>query len=145
MVPILCSFDWIDICYITFLFNQLCGDLFPTSQIAKFMGPTWGPPGSCRPQMGPMLTQWTLVSGYLTFAFSVNGQDWDCTDSSIPSPWKTRAWWYYLIKTLVAGEAKASKFMMLTYILAWMDSSWSDTYPTMALVNFWHPHVFSEA
>ena len=25
------------------------------SQIAKFMGQTWGPPGSCRPQMGPML------------------------------------------------------------------------------------------
>ena len=23
-------------------------------QIAKFMGPTWGPPGSSRPQMGPM-------------------------------------------------------------------------------------------
>ena len=22
-------------------------------QIAEFMGPTWGPPGSCRPQMGP--------------------------------------------------------------------------------------------
>ena len=25
-----------------------------TSQIARFIGPTWGPPGSCRPQMGPM-------------------------------------------------------------------------------------------
>ena len=25
------------------------------SQITKFMGPTWGPPGSCRPQMGSML------------------------------------------------------------------------------------------
>ena len=24
-------------------------------QIARFMGPTWGPPGSCRPQMGPCL------------------------------------------------------------------------------------------
>ena len=24
-----------------------------SSQIAKYMGPTWGPPGSCRPQMGP--------------------------------------------------------------------------------------------
>ena len=24
------------------------------SQIAKFMGPTWGPPESCRLQMGPM-------------------------------------------------------------------------------------------
>ena len=23
-------------------------------QIASFMEPTWGPPGSCRPQMGPM-------------------------------------------------------------------------------------------
>ena len=28
-----------------------------------FMGPTWSPPGSCRPQMGPMLAPWTLVSG----------------------------------------------------------------------------------
>ena len=27
--------------------------LMPT-QIAKFMGPTWGTPGSCRPQVGPM-------------------------------------------------------------------------------------------
>ena len=33
--------------------------------IAKFMGPTWGPPGSCWPQMGPMLAPWTLLSGYV--------------------------------------------------------------------------------
>ena len=33
------------------------------SQIANFMGPMWGPPGSCRPQMGPMLAPWTLLSG----------------------------------------------------------------------------------
>ena len=33
------------------------------SQIAKFMGPTWGPPVSCRCQMGPMLVPWTLLSG----------------------------------------------------------------------------------
>ena len=33
------------------------------SQIAKFMGPRWGPPGSCRPQMGPMLAPRTLLSG----------------------------------------------------------------------------------
>ena len=32
-------------------------------RIAKFMGPTWGPPGSCRPQMGPMLAPWSLLSG----------------------------------------------------------------------------------
>ena len=27
------------------------------------MGPTWGPPGSCRPQIDPMLAPWTLLSG----------------------------------------------------------------------------------
>ena len=35
------------------------------TQIAKIMGPTWGPPGSCRPQMGPMLGTWILLSGKL--------------------------------------------------------------------------------
>ena len=29
-------------------------DIMPP-QIARFMGPTWGPLGSCRPQVGPML------------------------------------------------------------------------------------------
>ena len=24
------------------------------TQIARIMGPTWGPPGSCQPQVGPM-------------------------------------------------------------------------------------------
>ena len=27
------------------------------------MRPTWGPPRSCRPQMGPMLAAWTLLLG----------------------------------------------------------------------------------
>ena len=34
-----------------------------STQLAKFMGPTLGPPGSCRPQMGTMLVPWTLLSG----------------------------------------------------------------------------------
>ena len=33
------------------------------TQVARFMGPTWGPPVSCRPQMGPMLAPLTLLSG----------------------------------------------------------------------------------
>ena len=37
------------------------------SEIAKFMAPTWGPPGSCRPQMGPMLAPQTLLSGMFPF------------------------------------------------------------------------------
>ena len=35
----------------------------PTTRIARFMGPTWGSPGSCRPQMGPILAPWNLLSG----------------------------------------------------------------------------------
>ena len=38
--------------------------LFIVSQIARFMGPTWGPPGSCWSHMGPMLAPWTLLSGW---------------------------------------------------------------------------------
>ena len=47
------------------LYNENC-DTYKTasSQIAKFMGPTWVPPGSCQPQMGPMLAPWTLLSGF---------------------------------------------------------------------------------
>ena len=33
------------------------------SQIARFMGPTWGPPGTDRTQVGPMLAPWSLLSG----------------------------------------------------------------------------------
>ena len=35
------------------------------TQIAKFVWPTWGPPGSWRPQVGPTLAPWILLSGKL--------------------------------------------------------------------------------
>ena len=44
--------------------------LSEAAQIAKLMGPTWGPPGSWRPQMGPMLAPWTLLSGGLWTNYS---------------------------------------------------------------------------
>ena len=45
--------------------NCCRGLVCPITQITKFMGPTWGPPGSCQPQMGPMLVPWTLLSGHV--------------------------------------------------------------------------------
>ena len=33
--------------------------------MARFMGPTWGPPGADRTQVGPMWATWTLLSGNL--------------------------------------------------------------------------------
>ena len=35
--------------------------------IARFMGPTWGPSGADRTQVGPMLAPWTLLSGASLF------------------------------------------------------------------------------
>ena len=43
--------------------TNLVDTILIASHKAKFMGPTWGPPGSCRPQMGPMLAPWNLLSG----------------------------------------------------------------------------------
>ena len=45
----------------------LCVDESVGPQIARFIGPTWGPPGSFRPQMGPMLAP-TLLSRAITDA-----------------------------------------------------------------------------
>ena len=38
------------------------------AQIGRFTWPTWGPPGSCWPQVGPMRAQWTLLSGWYNWA-----------------------------------------------------------------------------
>ena len=46
-------------------------------QIAKFIGPSWGPPGSCRPQMGPMVAPGTLLSGTACFLAWSNKQKWE--------------------------------------------------------------------
>ena len=38
-----------------------------TSQIARFIWPRWGPPGSDRARVGPMLAPWTLLTGIASF------------------------------------------------------------------------------
>ena len=49
-------------------------DIFEVPQIENFMGPTWGPPGSCRPRMGPMVAPWTLLSGPICYRLSPAGR-----------------------------------------------------------------------
>ena len=46
------------------------------AQIAKFIGPTWGPSGSCRPQMGPMWVPWILLLGSCQTSSQVTGDLW---------------------------------------------------------------------
>ena len=49
--------------YVAYFVNTKSDKSF-TFQIAMFMGPTLGPPGSWRPQVGPMLALWILLSGF---------------------------------------------------------------------------------
>ena len=57
---------------------QMVGTLYPTklwmvfaiavtSLIARFMGPTRGPSGADRTQVGPMLAPWTLLSAIISY------------------------------------------------------------------------------
>ena len=54
------SLNWI----LEVLISVLCRHAIST-QIVRFMGPMWGPPGADRTQVGPMLAPWTLLSGYV--------------------------------------------------------------------------------
>ena len=83
-------------------------NLVMISQIAKFMGPTWGPPGSCRPQMGPMLAPWTLLSGIVPIfpVHCVTTVTWHCRKNfsqwggSLPL---TKFFWQHQIAVVIQG------------------------------------------
>ena len=52
------------------------------TQIARFVWPTWGPPGSWRPQVGPTLAPWILLSGKVNITCHSGSDPW----------WVTRDW-----------------------------------------------------
>ena len=62
------------------------------TQIAKFMGLTWGPPGSCRPQMGPCWPHEPCHQGIAT----------------------PLGWWIRVCRTRVTGGGRRERFQALT-------------------------------
>ena len=46
--------------------------------IARFMGPTWGPSGADRTQVGSMLAPWTLLTGLYIRKFLPGRPCWAC-------------------------------------------------------------------
>ena len=91
--------------------------------IARFMGPTWGPSGADRPQVGPMLAPWTFLSGRLTTYYVAMIQNKACNNrASIPCPlsgrtsysqisWNIEAarldfWWSYLSAIWQASQQR---------------------------------------
>ena len=62
---------------------------FGLTLIARFMGPTCGPSGADRAQVGPMLAPWTLLSG-------------DISQSPLPSFWRNIKIYLYFLSHLEA-------------------------------------------
>ena len=82
---------------IVFFFISLC------TQIARFTWPTWGPPGSCRPQVGPVWAARTLLSEYVCIALLSQvgtAQNSQRTDGVAPYRWITirisAVVWYFV-------------------------------------------------
>ena len=56
------------------------------SQIARFMRPTWSPPGANRAQVGPMLAPWTLLPELIIKNMMTKQKAY------IPLPWASVHW-----------------------------------------------------
>ena len=60
------QFYWIHVTQFPISLSVTLLVLVQDSLIVRFMGPTWGPAGAYRTQVGPMLDSWTLLSGLFT-------------------------------------------------------------------------------
>ena len=70
------------------------------TQIARFMRPTWDPPGSCRPQMGPMLA----TSGKLLLLDNENHSPWESPLSSFCLPYQHSVIYLHCCQLLTMGS-----------------------------------------
>ena len=116
-----------------------------TSQLKRFMGPTLGPPGADRTQMGPMLAPWTLLLGLLykynpswlvKLLFVIKScyaaiSSWfmhtHCTISCIicASLTGSRLMQMFHIKELILGLCPANltqRYFVTTFLIGWAQS-----------------------
>ena len=125
-----------------FLYKRYYTLLLLTSQIAKFIGPKWRPPRSSRPQMGPMLAPWTLLSWLTSQTPKFMGPTWGPPGHVGPS-WAPR-WPYeacyqglYQPNTLITTLG-----MLLMTILTWQ---YRPKLPNMLYLGAWEDEKFIEA
>ena len=79
------------------------------TQIANFMGPTWGPPGSCRPQMGPM--KLAIRAGFC------NNDDRASVDYKCARSWNKFKWLDFEIGHWDSSSSNGRRCDMLHFFL----------------------------
>ena len=103
---------------------EICGgECWGATLIARFMGPTWGPPGDDRTQVGPMLATWTLLSGYVHGTYHGLLINW------IPGFTLRKKYWWWRVQVLgpvqkimfsinqLKNTVKLYKWFMFCYVL----------------------------
>ena len=61
----MCFCGFVCCCYMSAWYHHVTSNsLMWSSQIARFVGPTWGPSGADMKQADPILAPWTLLSGF---------------------------------------------------------------------------------
>ena len=92
------------------------------TQITKFLGPTWDPPGSYRPQMGPMLAPWTLLSGCELYFMRYTAAFYEIySSSSYDITWHDLylcvCWWH---ENMWNSPLSNDQEILLPYVVAWI-------------------------
>ena len=106
------KYSFIIFCYHNDKISWFCGRPIPNQLrlnlpvIARFMGPTWGPPGADRTQVAPLLAPWTLLSGsssHVPPCISIYTERFrmNC-DSNKPLKHTTESWWRHQIEIFSA-------------------------------------------
>ena len=104
-----------------FCVTSFASYLETSTLIARFMGPTWGPSGADRTQVGPMLAPWTLLSGQ-----SCNYVESDCRKCMLGCClFQTSISWMLLISPSTSAVHKHELFA----VTEWLAQSWFHLLP----------------
>ena len=86
------------------------------TQIASFVGPTWGPPGDDRTLVGPMLAPRSLLVGYRSVMVHLLAIKYYCANGPSRNHFETK--WKYIMFTWNSNTSYVIK-RNLIFIIVW--------------------------
>ena len=102
--------------------------------IARFMGPTWGPSGDNRTQVGPMLAPWTLLPGYFYYVWKRAApesyiEDWE-SEFNILSNYFIRDEMWHLVYWNAIQLMERTRQLVSVWIMLWIvdGTNWEENY-----------------
>ena len=117
-----------------------------STQIARFMWPTWGPPGTCRPQVGPMnlAIRVDMEDQRLKGLQSLGEWKQEEIDGLVQERWNSGALAMELhlscikpSKYLISGLLKYLDLMAIGIIIIWRRLIWSQQHLAHTKSLFW--------